>query len=461
MRNTMKRAYVVYALVLAFFIGLGFLLYSYSSSGRVWVTNRVNGHLYTNRQLTTAGTVYDRNGTVLAETKDGKRVFSSDYTTRKATLHTVGDIQGYISTGVQTLYRSYLIGYDFVNGVYKTIKDGKGNDITLTIDAEVCKAAYNALGNDNGTVGVYNYKTGEVICMVSKPTFDPENKPSDMDTNSNYGGVYLNRFLSGVFTPGSTFKTLVAICAIENIPDLMTREFTCTGRYKTDDGDVICNSVHGKVTFQQGYNRSCNSVFAELANELGKKKLTSTVESLGFNQNITACGVRIASGNFGLNKANKADLGWAGIGQYTVLANPCNMMMIMGAIANSGEAVTPKVVKNSGRGNLTEILGEITDNPQIKIDENTANTMKRLLRSNVTDYYGESRFSGLEMCGKTGTAEVDNKRPHAWFVGFSQREDLPYAIVVMVENGGSASSKAIPVVGSVMRAVDKAVNGEK
>lgn len=457
MRNTVRRIYAVYALIFAFLGGLAFLLYGYAVHGDTWVTSRVNGHLYTNRQLTNAGAIYDCDGKALVSSKDGKRVFCSDATVRRATLHVVGDTQGYIASGVQTAYRSYLIGYDFVNGVYKTIRDGSGNDITLTVDSDICKAAYNAMGSYKGTAAVYNYKTGDVICSVSKPSYDPENKPSDIntDTSGKYDGIYLNRFISGVFTPGSVFKTVVAVSALENIPDILERSFKCTGAYNTGDGKVICNSTHGKLNFEQGYNRSCNSVFAQLAIELGKKKLTKTAEELGFNSSLKACGTNTAKSVFDVSKADKNDLGWAGIGQFTVLANPCNMLMIAGAIANGGEAVTPKIIKSSNSSELAEKIKGFTDTSKIKIDSDIAKTMQKLMRTTIKNHYGDSRFPGLEMCGKTGTAEVDSGRPHSWFIGYSQREDLPYAIVVTVENGGSSSSMAIPVANRIMQAVAK------
>lgn len=459
MRNTVKRAYIVYALIFAFFAGLIFLSYSYVTHGKTWVTNRVNAHLYTNRQLTSAGAVYDRNGRVLVETKDGARTFSSDYLTRKATLHVIGDTQGYISTGIQSVYRSYLIGYDFVNGVYKTVKDKAGNDITLTIDAELSKTAYNALGNYNGTIAVYNYKTGDVMCMVSKPTYDPENIPSDIntDTTGKYDGVYLNRALSGLFTPGSTFKTVVAICAIENISDISQRTFNCKGKLKTKDGDIICNSKHGKIGFKKAFAKSCNCVFAELALELGANKLTKTAEKLGFNKSLEACSVNLKAGVFNMKKADDYTLGWSGIGQGTVLANPCNMMMIAGTIANGGKCVTPKIVTSSTSGKVSEALESITDTSQISISSETATYMQELMRYAVKNVYGDGYFSGMEMCGKTGTAEVDGKKPHSWFIGFSSKSDFPYAIVVMVENGGSSSSIAIPAASKVMKALKSVV----
>ncbi|MCM1544659.1 MAG: penicillin-binding transpeptidase domain-containing protein [Ruminococcus sp.] len=453
MKNITKRAYVIFALIAAFFVGLGFMLYSFIANGGTWAANRVNNHVFTNRQLSTAGTIYDRDGDILVTTKDGKRIYSENYKTRISTLHVVGDSQGYISTGIQTLYRPELIGYNFVNGVYDAVKSDEGINIKLTIDADINAVAYDAMRGNKGTICVYNYKTGEVICLVSAPTYDPNNKPSDIETNTSgkYDGIYLNRFISGLFTPGSTFKVVTAICALENIPDVQKRTFSCTGKYHAKGGDVICNnkSGHGKLSFERALNVSCNCVFAELANELGKEKMSETVKQLGFDKPVTVARATTKASWFDVSKSTSLDLGWAGIGQYTTLVNPCQMLMLAGAIANNGEAVIPYLVEDSA--NLTEAKGKINKN--ISLSEETAKTVKKLLRSNVQNYYGDSKFPNLEFCGKTGSAEVSNGRSHAWFYGFSTRNDFPYAIVVCLENGGIGYNDAIPAANKVLQAI--------
>lgn len=455
MKNITKRAYVIYALICAFFVGLGILMYSFIAHGGEWASNRINRHVFTNRQLTTAGTIYDRNMKVLAQTKNGERVFSDDYSVRLSTLHVVGDSQGYIATGIQTLYRPNLIGYNFIDGVYNAVQVNDKNDIVLTIDADVSKTAWQAMNGKKGTVAAYNYKTGEVICMVSAPSFDPENKPSDIDTDTTgkYNGIYLNRFLSGVFTPGSTFKVVTAICALDNIEGVAKRTFTCTGKYKVGNDSVTCNnrSGHGKLTFERALNVSCNSVFAELAVELGNKKLTETVRKLGFGTNVTVSKAETVKSTFDLSDAAAIDRGWAGIGQYTTLVNPCQMLMLAGAIANNGQAMIPYVVEKSS--DIVDVKGKVNKN--ISINETTLKTIKKMLRSNVENYYGDSKFPGLKFCGKTGSAEVANGKSHAWFYGFSLRDDFPYAIVVCLENGGIGYNDAIPVANKVLQAIAK------
>lgn len=454
MKNTTKRAYVIFALIAAFFVGLGFMLYSFVTNGDSWASSRLNTHVFTNRQLTTAGSVLDRNGKTLVETKDGKRSWNSDRTTRLATLHIVGDSQGYISTGVQTLYRSSLIGYNFAKGVYGNNHSSGKNNVKLTVDSDISRVAFDALKGNKGTICVYNYQTGEVICMVSAPSFDPENKPTDIDTDTSgrYDGIYLNRFLSGVFTPGSTFKVVTAICTIENMPDINKRTFNCTGKYKIGKSQVTCNGVHGKLGFERALNVSCNSVFAQLANELGKEKLTQTVKQLGFDKSVTVSLAKTAKSFFNVEDSTKLDLGWAGIGQYTTLVNPCQMLMLAGAVANGGQAVTPYIVEESSR--IFDAKGQINKN--IRLSEETAKKVKKLMRSNVENYYGDYRFPNLKFSGKTGSAEVEGKRSHAWFYGFSSRADFPFAIVVCLENGGIGLNDAMPAASKVMSAVSKA-----
>lgn len=460
MKRTTRRSYVIFALIVFFFIGLGFMIYSFAAHGDEWVSSRYNGHVYKNGVLSVAGTIYDRNGTALVKTENGERVYNTDWGKRVSTLHTVGDREGFIATGAQTVFRPQLIGYSFSDGIYNAVKSKKGINLSLTIDSEICSAAYSAMNGNKGAVCVYNYKTGEIICKVSAPTYDPDNKPDiDSDTTGRYEGIYLDRCFSGVFTPGSTFKVVTALCALQNIPGVQKKNYTCTGKYHTGGGDVICNnrSGHGELTLEKALNASCNCVFAELAVKLGKSKLQKTAQELGFGKSFSVSGINTSKSTFNVNSATKLDLGWAGIGQYTTLANPMHMLLLMGTIANGGEYVDAYFVKNQ-----SSIMKELTDlaktNKKISIDEQYAKTLKKLLRSNVENYYGDWRFPDLKMCGKTGSAEVEGEKSHAWFYGFSQRSDLPYAIVVCLQNGGIGGNDAIPVANTVMQAVAKAVN---
>ena len=448
MRVTSKRAAILYALVLAFIAGLAIFVAGLVTDGSEWASHKANRHLFRNGVMTNAGTVYDRNGVMLAESSDNERVYSKDASIRKAVLHVVGDTAGYISTGTHYLYRDVLSGYSKIEGLYNLKRNGVGIDITLNIDSGANKTAYNALGEFDGAVAVYNYKTGELLCSVSKPTYDIENKPENLLTDEKYSAVFLDKFVSGIYTPGSIMKVVTAACAIENIPDIYTRTFECDGKYETSDGTVICNGEHGKQDFTKAMNNSCNSAFAEISTELGSAKLLATAESMGFNTQLYAKEIRLVTSRFEPSSTSKAELGWAGIGQSTTLVNPAHFLAIMGAVANGGTGYAPDRIKSMGT--VSEIMGRMPEK-LVSIAPETAAKLNELMRSNVKDKYGDWKFENLEMCGKTGTAQINNAKSHSWFAGYSQREDLPLAVIVIAEHGGSGSGIASTVANKIMQ----------
>lgn len=460
MKSISKRALMLYALVAVFLVGSGILFGTLYQNADKWAMRRENRHVFSGGALIAAGTITDEKGEVLAETKDGKRVYNDSKKVRTATLHVVGDAGGYIATGVQSAYKDALTGYNFLNGVYDIKKYGKGNDMKLTINTDLCVAAYDALGSNKGTVGVYNYKTGQLVCVASKPAFDIANKPAQSiqnDKTGEYDGVYMNRFFSGLYTPGSTFKVLTSAAALEHKPALLDEKYTCTGENHIDGGSVKCNAKHGKLSFEKALNVSCNSVFSKVAVEVGKDGMNETINRLGFNEQMKIGNIKLAKSRFSLENASNLDLGWAGIGQYTILANPCHMLTIIGAIANGGQKTMPYLVESILSQNGREIYSERPKEnaePEMLFTPEVAKELTEMMRSTVK-HYGDSKFKHLEMCGKTGTAEVSSesggKKPHAWFVGFSEREDFPYAIVVVAENGGSGGSVALPIASKVMK----------
>lgn len=448
MRITAKRAAIVYALIAAFLAGVCVFVISLVMNGSEWASNKANRHIYTGGTIVNAGTIYDINGVVLAKSSDNERAFADDANIRKSVLHVVGDTAGYISTGTHYLYRDVLSGYSKIEGIYNLKRSGTGTDITLNIDSGANKIAYKALGDYNGAVAVYNYKTGQLLCSVSKPTYDIKNKPEDLLTNEKYSGVFLDKVISGIYTPGSIMKIVTAGCAIENIPDIYSRTFECDGKYEATDGTVICNGEHGKQDFQKAMNNSCNCAFAEISIELGAARLKAYAESLGFNNQLYAKEIRLTKSRFDPSSTSKSELGWAGIGQSTTYVNPAHFLALMGAIANGGTGYAPDRIRSTGT--VSQIMGRM---PQecVKINPDTAAKLNAILRSNVEDKYGDWKFENLQMCGKTGTAQIDNATSHSWFVGYSQREDLPLAIVCVAEHAGQGSGVASTVSNKVMQ----------
>lgn len=444
MNKILKRSFVLFFVILAFVFGIVLYYVSLAVSGDSWVTYPANKHIYSNGVLIKAGDITDKNGVILAKTEDKKRIYNEDSDIRKATVHAVGDLNGFVATGMHSAYLKELCGYDMVNGVYNL--SGKGNNIELTLDSNLCVTAYKALGNRAGTVGVYNYKTGEIVCMVSTPTFDPES-----GITPDGKGVYVNRLLSGVYAPGSIFKLVTALSALENLPDAKTMEFSCSQGVTLAGEWLSCLGNHKNTDLDNALIHSCNAFFAQTALKLGRKKLTATAEKVGFNKTLSMDGIKCAESKYEVSSSNDIDFGWSGIGQHNDLVNPFQYLTFMGGIANGGNSITPYLVKKITTDGGSTIQRASKNETRI-MDEKNAAALTEMMRNNVKKNYGDYRFSGLEVCGKTGTAEVgDKSTPHSWFVGFCNNSKTPYAFTVIVENAGAGNGAATQIASTVLK----------
>lgn len=452
MRKIEKRAVLCLIIALALIAGLGLFCFRFVKNASDWAAYPYNRHMYSNSGQLLSGTILDRDGDVLTEVKDGERVYYPDATVRRATVHAVGDGSGYIGTGALTAFADRLSGYNLITGGYSPL--GSGRNLTLTLDAYLNVTAYNAMDGRQGTVGVYNYKTGDILCMVSTPSFDPENPP---DASSAEDGIYLNRFLSSAQVPGSIFKTVTLTAALENLPDLKGRTFTCTGETTVGGTVITCPKPHGKMDIESAFANSCNGVFGALAAELGGDTMTKYVEQAGLTRRMSVDGIMTAAGHYDVSEADKGQIGWSGVGQYTDTVNPCNMMAYMGAIANGGTAAVPRLILDITTPSGIPTSWQRTEETDTLVQGGTASQVKEMMKNNVVQTYGTDRFRGLDIGAKSGTAEVGgDKRPNAWFAGFLDDPEHPYAFIVLVENGGGGASVAGEIAATVLQAcVDK------
>ena len=446
MRTVGKRSVFLYALIAAFCAGMVFLSVRIFINGSDWASMPFNAHLYDARDEQRRGSVYDREGTLLYSDASG---YADD--SKQALLHLLGDREGNLSTGVFSLYSAELSGYNLLTG---NAREGNlfKTKTSLTVSAKASIRALELLGDRSGAVFIYNYQTGEVLCSVSTPSFDPDNVPETIETDDAYRGAYLDKTISESFAPGSIFKIVTAACAIENLPDWKSWRCDCSGALELGDGCVTCLGTHGEIGIREGLMYSCNVVFASLAQELGAEKLSKTAEELGFNRSFLFETAHTAASAFDVSAAKADELGWAGVGQYSDRATPYHMALLMGAIAGGGESVQPYFVRRiSIAADLPLYAAENSASP-LKLSGETAETLREMLRQNVSEYYGDSLFPELEAGAKTGTAEVGGgKDDTAWMIGFLQNPKTPYAFAVVVEEGGSgyraAGSIASEVIG--------------
>ena len=426
MKKLNRRALSVMMISLFIILGLFTYIERFLRDGESWASyfSRLNS--------LSEGYVTDRNGVLLAAFTANDNSYNEDRNTRIANYHVTGDFWNRTGSGILTNFARQLHGYSPVTGMTQT----KRISLKLNVDSVLDNKAYAALAGRKGAVGIVNYRTGELICMVSSPAVDPiESDPVAPE------GVYINRLLSASFTPGSIFKLITAAAAIECVPTIWQRSFFCLGEEEISGVLFHCPFEHYTNDFRGALANSCNIAFAQIAISVGQREMVNHVRAYGFLDPHSLDGIPTAAGSYPLDFVGDPETAWSGIGQSTDLICPYSMLRFVAAIANDGILVEPKLI-DDGKPAEQSLL----------VNPDTAKTMQELMRNNVIQTYGDNRFPGLVVCGKTGTAEVGDGTDHAWFTGFLKDEDHPYAFIVFVERGGGGLSVATPIANTVLQA---------
>lgn len=449
MNRIANRAMALLILVLVLVGGFVFFLSEYFVRSEKWVMDYGSPHIYDGGNMG-CGVVVSRDDALLLDLNSG-RTYSNLEALRKATIHWVGDKEGNILAPALTHYAKELAGYDRFNGVYSYGQNG--GVATLTLSAKMQTAALEALGDYKGTIAVYNYKTGEILCAVTTPTYDPDSVPDVAnDPDGVYEGVYVNRFTQSGYIPGSIFKTVTLAAALETIPDITTQSFTCTGSYKIGSEEITCEEVHGTQTLKAAFCNSCNCAFAEIALQLGGKTLQEYVAKFGVVDALTFDGITTAKGNFQAAGAEDLNVAWSAIGQYLDQVNPCAFLTFMGAIANEGVPTMPYLVDEITVGGSKTYSAATSQQDRIMSSE-TAATLQEYLQNNVQNKYGADNFPNLTVGAKTGTGEVGGeKKPNAMLAGYVENAELPLAFVACVEDAGYGRAVCIPMISAVLAA---------
>ena len=436
--------------------GLLLFLWEYVTQAERWVSFSGSPHLYNSSNIG-CGTITDRSGNVLLDISQG-RTYSDDAATRKSTLHWLGDRKGFISASTVSTYPASMVGYDLVSGVYNA--SDEGGNARLTLSAKVQNTALEAMGNRKGTVGVYNYKTGEILCAVTTPTYDPDNVPDIAnDTTGAYGGVYLNRFLQSAYVPGSIFKIVTLSAALDCVPGIEDMTFTCRGKIAYGTEAVTCEKAHGTQSLKQAFANSCNCAFAQIAEKVGKNNMVNYVKQFGVTQKLSFDGSTTAAGNYDISNTGAVSFAWSCIGQHSDLVNPARYMTFMGAVAGRGVAAEPYLMEIVTNGGDVTYEAKTRKTGRI-MPESVADTVASYMRNNVQTVYGDGNFGGLPVCAKSGTSQLGgDQKSNAMFAGFVDSEQYPLAFIVVVENGGYGSHTCVPVISKVLAACKTVMDG--
>jgi len=451
-------------LVSVFALMAAYCCYSVYFYGGRWMANPYNPRISSQKQNVIMGTVRDRDGTVLAYTDEtGRRRYHGSRDTRMAVSQVIGDSGGKASTGVDTFHAQYMLG--FRSSVVERITDAvtgtpqRGDDIRLTISERLSRYISEQFPDGKrGAVVVLNYKTHEILSMVSMPQFDPTNVSAALSDEA--AGALINRATQGLYPPGSTFKIVTLASALENLPDLDDFGFDCTGYYPVGNYSVTEREGHGVQSLSDAFASSCNTTFAALSQELGYRMLGDTAEKLGFNENFMFGDLIVYNSSYPIDDLSPEDLAWSSIGQGRVLASPMHMALIASAIANGGVMYEPHLLAaiTTAQGGARRLPGG-TEGTRVLDSAVAARLEKEMIRVVKSGTGTRAAMdSGYVVAGKTGSAEAsDNKEieSHAWFVGYITNDNAPYAICVLVENGGSGGGVAAPLARKILK---KAVN---
>lgn len=445
------RAWALFLFVAVLLGGFGFFLTEYFASGSNWVVVSGSPHIYNGENIG-CGVVVDRDNTLLVNLEDG-RDYSNLEEIRRATVHWIGDRYGSISAPALSHYAKEMAGFDYFNGIYNYGQTGGVAELTLS--AKMQTAALETLGDYKGTVAVYNYKTGELLCAVTTPTYDPDNVPDFSQDDPAYEGLYVNRFTQSAYTPGSIFKIVTLAAALEYDPEILNKTFVCRGSMQVGVDEIVCDDgAHWEQSLKQAFCNSCNCAFAQIAMDLGGEVLQSYVEKFGITKPVSFDGITTTKGNFQSAGAESVNVAWSGVGQYLDLINPCAYLRFVGAVANDGKVTQPYLVDRVSVDGNTTHKASIQAGEQI-ISAETAAILQEYMLNNVTVKYGTENFQGMIVGAKTGTAEVEGQKPNAMLTGFVEDVEMPLAFLVCVEDAGYGKTVCIPIASKVLRVANE------
>ncbi|MGN0905295.1 MAG: penicillin-binding protein 2 [Alphaproteobacteria bacterium] len=404
-------------------------------------------------------------------------------------------------SGIELQYNSALCGKEGaqrveVNAVGRIIREIErdegtpGITLPLTIDMHLQKIAYEKMKKESASAVLLDIQTGEVLVMVSTPAFDPNSFNRGLPVSewnklySNPRAPLMNKAISGLYSPGSTFKMIVALAALEAGVITPETKIFCGGHTMMGNHRFHCwkGTGHGNLNLREAIMHSCDIYFYEIARRTGIDRISAMAERFGFGSET---GINLPGEKAGLVPTRRwkerthgeqwlqGDTYNAGIGQGYILTTPLQLAVMAAILANDGRKIKPTLRMPENRDTLIR-HGEI-----LNISKAHLRLMREAMFDVVNDRQGTARgarvnVDGKKIAGKTGTTQVKRitlrereeglkdqedlpweDRNHALFVSFGPTEDPRYALAVVVEHGGGGAKTAAPIARAIMEAVLK------
>lgn len=421
------------------------------------------------------GRIYTRNEVVVANTierEDG--TFARTYPNQH-----LGFLAGYHSpslfgnTQLESVFDEVLMGREGGNPFEEWLDEvlhrtTHGYDVVLTIDSDLQRVGYDLLGDRDGAIVVMDAETGAIYSMISKPHIDPNRlyagygpgMNDEIESATEYwdqviqadGSPLLLRPTQGLYAPGSVFKTVTAAATLQaGIAEPSTvfrNEGALVVGSQVIEEQNLPDEDRVSYTLEESYGYSLNVVFADLGIRLGQQRLAETARQFGFESTIPfelpVTESRITNDPSYLE--NDIGLAETAFGQGQLFATPLQITLMTQAVVNGGEMSEPYIQER-----VQDITGNVLQQarPSIwreAIDESIAEQMQEIMISSVDSGWASgAQIPGAIVGGKTGTAEVGEREPHAWYTGFAGEDEPRYVVTVVVEHGGGGGEVALPI----------------
>ncbi|NPV29790.1 MAG: hypothetical protein HPY58_09095 [Firmicutes bacterium] len=437
-----------------------YLVYVQIWKGPALCKNSANPRPWLLEKRVVRGGIYAREGEKIAESLRLGKGFFRRYRFGPLYAHLVGyESRRLGKAGLEEIYDHELLGMR--GSIVKSwevrwgLKEVRGNDLYLTISHKMQERAWQLLAPHRGAAVVLNPQTGEILAMVSTPGFDPN--PRELEENweklkSNPGHPLLNRAAAGLYPPGSTLKIVTAAIGVKEFPQLPGESVFCRGELEIQGGRLRDLRPHGWVDLNRALAVSCNSYFGGLGLRLGAARFAEGLRNFGWGKGVPlelpAEPIPLPEESF----ASASGLAEAAVGQGKIVASPLFMALVAGSLGNDGVMMKPYLVRE-----IRSPGGEVIWRARPRVLRRTvpspvaARVREAMVEAVARGTGRAASLPGIQVAGKTGSAENPAGSPHAWFVAFAPADRPRVAVSVLIENGGQGGRVAAPIARELMK----------
>ncbi len=418
------------------------------------VINSYNPRLEEIEENIIRGKITDKKGNVLAETViDGDTEYRV-YPYENIFAHIIGYSDYGEKTGIEDLVNYDLLksNVSILDKTIQAVSNQKsvGNNAVTTLDADMQKLAYELLGNKKGAIVAIEPSTGKIVCMVSKPDFNPNDIEDNWDTlnEDDENDPLYNRATQGLYPPGSTFKIVTSLAFMRENSSWQDYVYVCKGKDVFGENAIHChsNKVHGEENLEDAVKNSCNTFFSDIVVQMDIAKYRNVVDSLMFNE-FLPYPLLCKESSFVLNvDSTVEEIAETAIGQGKTVITPFHNALITAAVANGGMLMKPYLVDRIENEKGKTVIKNLPEFYRKLLEVEEAKTLTGFMKKVVREGTGTtSAVKGIDVAGKTGSAENATGVPHAWYVGFAPADNPGLAISIIVESSGTSTKYAAPI----------------